>query len=73
LLDVQSEQDHRNLPLDRVGIKKMKYPIALRGKEKGTQHTIAEVTMSVDLPLHFRGTHMSDSWRFFTATPTIWS
>ena len=59
MLDVQSEQDHRNLPLDRVGIKKMKYPIALRGKEKGTQHTIAEVTMSVDLPHHFRGTPMS--------------
>jgi len=59
LLDVQNEHDHRNLPLDKVGIKKVKYPITLREKNKGTQHTIAEATMSVDLPLHFRGTHMS--------------
>ena len=59
MLDVQNELDHRNLPLDKVGIKKVKYPITLREKDEGTQHTIAEATMSVDLPLRFRGTHMS--------------
>jgi GTP cyclohydrolase I len=59
VLDLQNEKDERNLPLDKVGVKGVKYPVMLRDKEKGVQYTIAEVSMYVDLPLHFRGTHMS--------------
>lgn len=57
--DVQSEKDVRNIPLKHVGIKKLRWPVELKDKERGTQHTIAEVTLAVDLPKDLRGTHMS--------------
>lgn len=57
--DVQSEKDLRNIPLKHVGIKELRWPIELRDKEKGTQHSVAKVTLAVDLPHDERGTHMS--------------
>lgn len=59
MLDIQNQQDFRNLPLDKVGVKDVKYPVFLKDKERGIQHTIATVNMYVNLPLNFRGTHMS--------------
>ena len=59
LKDVQSEKDMRNVPLKHVGIKKLRWPIVLRDKSKGTQSTVATVTLAVDLPKDMRGTHMS--------------
>jgi GTP cyclohydrolase I len=59
LKDVQSEQDLRNIPLKHAGIKNLRWPITLKDKEHGTQHTVAEVSLSVDLPRDMRGTHMS--------------
>lgn len=57
--DVQSEKDLRNIPLKHVGIKDLRWPIELRDKEHGTQHSVAKVTLAVDLPHDMRGTHMS--------------
>ena len=57
--DVQSERDLRNVPLKHVGIKNLRWPIELRDKRKGTQHSVANVTLAVDLPHDMRGTHMS--------------
>ena len=57
--DVQSEKDLRNIPLKHVGIKGLRWPIELRDKARGTQHSVAEVTLAVDLPHDMRGTHMS--------------
>jgi len=57
--DVQSEKDLRNIPLKHVGIKNLRWPIELLDKEKGSQHTVARVTLAVDLPHDLRGTHMS--------------
>ena len=54
--DVQSEKDLRNIPLKHVGIKGLRWPIALRDKARGTQHSVAEVTLAVDLPHDMRGT-----------------
>lgn len=59
LKDVQSELDLRRVPLKHVGIKKLKWPLILKDKAKGTQSTVAEVEMAVDLPHDMRGTHMS--------------
>ena len=39
--DVQSEKDLRNIPLKHVGIKGLRWPIELRDKERGTQHSVA--------------------------------
>ncbi len=59
LPDIQSEPDHRNIPLDRVGIKGLRWPITVLDKKKVSQNTIATLNMYVNLPHNFRGTHMS--------------
>lgn len=59
LKDVQSERDMRNIPLKHAGIKNLRWPITLRDRERGEQHTVAQVSLSVDLPNDMRGTHMS--------------
>lgn len=59
LPDTQSQIDLREIPINKVGVKNLKYPIALKDKEKEVQHTIATISMTVDLPMHFKGTHMS--------------
>lgn len=58
-IDVQSEPDHRNIPVDKVGVKNIQYPITVLDKSAGTQSTIATINMFVNLPHQFRGTHMS--------------
>ena len=57
--DVQNQRDHRNIPIDRVGIKNLKYPITVRDKREGYQPTVATIDMYVNLPHKDRGTHMS--------------
>ena len=59
LKDVQSEKDLRRIPLKHVGIKDLRWPIELRDRERGTQHSVARVLLAVDLPHDMRGTHMS--------------
>lgn len=45
--------------IDRVGVKGLKLPLLVRDRAQGTQHTVANVDVSVDLPAAFKGTHMS--------------
>lgn len=59
LRDIQSESDLRNLPINKVGVKNISYPVVVLDKTEGEQHTVARVNMYVDLPHNFRGTHMS--------------
>ncbi len=57
--DIQSQPDHRNIPIDKVGIKNLRYPITVRDRRDGFQHTVAVINMFVDLPHNNKGTHMS--------------
>jgi len=59
LVDIQSLPDDRNVRIKKVGVKDIRYPITVRDKKNGIQHTVASVNMFVDLPHHFKGTHMS--------------
>jgi len=59
LKDTQSEPDDRRLAIDRVGVKGLRYPIQIRDKARSVQSTIATMQLTVDLPHHFKGTHMS--------------
>ncbi len=59
LADVQSMADDRRIPLNRVGIKNIRYPITVLDKAKGRQQTVASINMYVNLPHQFKGTHMS--------------
>lgn len=57
--DVQSSADARRVPIDRVGVKEVVYPIRLHTKAGGEQTTVAKINMYVALPHHQKGTHMS--------------
>lgn len=59
LKDTQSEPDHRQIAIDRVGVKGLRYPLRIRDKAHESQHTIATCALTVDLPHHYKGTHMS--------------
>jgi GTP cyclohydrolase IB len=59
LVDVQNSEDLRKIPIDRVGVRGVKYPIVVQDRERGQQHTVGHFTLTVDLPHHFKGTHMS--------------
>jgi len=53
------ERDTRNVAIDKVGVKDIHYPIVVMDKNRDQQHTVARINMYVDLPHHFKGTHMS--------------
>ncbi len=57
--DVQKERPVHEIPINQVGIKGLRYPIRVLDRTRGFQDTVAEITMLVDLPAHYRGTHMS--------------
>ena len=59
MIDMQNQPDYRNIPIDKVGIKGLKYPVTVRDKRKESQSTVAEISMYVDLPHQCKGTHMS--------------
>ena len=59
LADVQAHPDTRKVPISRVGVQNIRFPISVRDRQKTAQHTVANIDMSVDLPHQFKGTHMS--------------
>jgi GTP cyclohydrolase I len=59
MIDIQNSADYRDVPLAKVGVKGLEYPIRVLDKIKKVQHTAAKVDLYADLPRHFKGTHMS--------------
>jgi GTP cyclohydrolase I len=59
LHDKQSERDHRELRIDKVGVRGLRFPIQVRDKAHAVQNTVATIGLFVDLPKEFKGTHMS--------------
>ena len=59
MIDVQNQYDPRNVNIDKVGVKNIRYPITVMDKTNRFQHTVATVNMYVNLPRQFKGTHMS--------------
>jgi GTP cyclohydrolase IB len=57
--DVQNGHDDRLIPIDQVGVTDLRFPIMVLDRQREKQHTIAKFCMSVNLPHHFKGTHMS--------------
>ncbi|WP_418319298.1 GTP cyclohydrolase FolE2 [Piscinibacter sakaiensis] len=56
--DTQSERDERHLAIQRVGIKDVRYPMALR-LGSAVLATVAQWDLDVALPAQQKGTHMS--------------
>ncbi len=59
LHDTQNQRDARGIPIDRVGVRGLKFPLRIRDRDQAEQSTVAVVSLAVDLPHHFKGTHMS--------------
>ena len=57
--DVQGAADARNVAINKVGVKGIRYPITLKQAAGGEQHTVATINLYVSLPKHKKGTHMS--------------
>ena len=57
--DIQNEEDTRKIPLDKVGVRGVKYPVTVLDKNQKLQATCATVDLYVNLPHNFKGTHMS--------------
>ena len=57
--DIQNHKDDRNIDIDQVGVKGIRYPITVLDKNMGEQQTVAEINMYVNLPRYYKGTHMS--------------
>lgn len=59
MVDIQNTLDTREVPLNKVGVKELKYPVQVLDKTKKIQNTTASVNLFVNLPHNYKGTHMS--------------
>ena len=50
LPDVQASPDLRQLAIQRVGVRGLRYPLRFLDKEGQVQHTVANLEMTVFLP-----------------------
>ena len=68
--DIQNERDTRDIPLQKVGVRGLHYPVRVLDKDHKTQNTTATADLFVNLPHHFKGTHMSRFVEIFHAYHT---
>ena len=59
LPDMQASPDHRQLAIQQVGVKGLRYPLTLQDVAGETHPTVATLAMTVGLPPEVKGTHMS--------------
>jgi GTP cyclohydrolase I len=59
MIDIQNQKDDRHIDIKKVGVKGIKYPITVLDRVQGVQQVNATINMYVNLPHHFKGTHMS--------------
>lgn len=59
LTDVQNQKDTRGVDIQKVGVKHVDLPLIISRKNDTNQVVCAKAKMSVSLPKHYKGTHMS--------------
>jgi GTP cyclohydrolase I len=59
LADIQDLADERGIDIDHVGVCDLRYPITVLDRANGKQEVAGTFSLSVSLPHHFKGTHMS--------------
>jgi GTP cyclohydrolase I len=59
LPDIQASADNRQLAIQRVGVKGVRYPLRIRRADGHVAHSVAQLNMYVSLAPHVKGTHMS--------------
>ena len=58
LPDVQATPDRRNIAIQQVGVRGVRYPVQIRSAQ-GVQPSVGTFEMTVALPPKVKGTHMS--------------
>jgi GTP cyclohydrolase IB len=59
LEDIQNRSDARRVPISQVGVSNLRYPISVLDRTHEKQQTVGRLSLAVNLPHHFKGTHMS--------------
>lgn|SRR5574344_59242 len=59
LKDVQNEKDLRGVDIQKVGVNNVDVPLIIQRKNSSDQIVNAKARMTVSLPKHYKGTHMS--------------
>jgi GTP cyclohydrolase I len=59
LPDVANQEDHRQVPIPRVGVRGVHLPVCIASKTQTAFHTVASVDFAVSLQHNRKGTHMS--------------
>lgn len=59
LKDTQNSKDIRGVDIQKVGIKNLELPLTIQRKNESNQVVNASARVSVSLPKHYKGTHMS--------------
>ena len=59
IADVQARHDDRNLAIDQVGIRGLRYPLSFIDADGVARPTVASCDVTVALPATQKGTHMS--------------
>lgn len=59
LEDVHQQRDGRQVPIDQVGVSHIQHPIVVLDRNGEQQHTVAQLSMSVNLPHQAKGIHLS--------------
>lgn len=57
--DVQNGSDERGIAIQKVGIKELYLPFYIETKFKSAQPVLSKIKFTVDLPMEYKGTHMS--------------
>ena len=73
IADVQSSGDTRQISIDRVGIKSIRYPVQVRTESGAISHSVATFNMNVRLAHSVKGTHMSRFVEILESNPEPFS
>lgn len=57
--DVQNSSDERGIAIQKVGINDVHLPFFIKTKANSFQSVLAKIKFTVDLPMEYKGTHMS--------------
>ena len=59
MIDIQSSKDTREIPLQKVGVTDLSYPVQVLDKAEGSQKTCAKVNLFVNLPHNYKNSHVA--------------
>ena len=57
--DVQGSRDHRNIAIEQVGVRGVRYPVLVQREDGGSEASVGEFSLRVGLPPEQKGAHMS--------------